>query len=752
MSAADYEPIFQQAAQQYNLDPDLLRAVASQESKFNPKAIGPKTDYGQALGMMQILDSNAKAAGIDPFKPEQAIPWAAQNLRESLDKNGGNLDAAVMEYHGGPNQKLWGTKTQQYVSDVAGQFAAIKKNAGFVPGQTPQQATQAPAGGDDPILAALSGKPAPAAARAPAAPTDDPIMAALSGKPATTPGPQTAPPTVPAQPQQLSFLDRVGQGLRDPLDAGAQLLAHSVPSGVANAVNSATGYVNSLPVIGPVTKALGMTPATPQQLDQGITAREQQYEAARKASGQTGVDWARLGGNVIGSAPLAALAPETAGMGLLGKAAVGAGVGAANGAFTPVTNAGEMKVSDLVTGNQPQNYWDEKLKQIGLGAGTGAVVTPLASALGRAVEGFGSAAQRKLADAGVTMTPGQILGGGFARTEDKLTSIPVLGDMIKNAQQRSVQSFNRATYDEVLAPLGQKYSGPVGSEGVEAVQKTIGTAYDDALSKMTFRATDPMFQQDITNLAQMANGLPPAQKQTFMNVLQTQVFGKLGPQGMMDGQTLKGAQAELSRIARGYTGDASFDNRQLGAAIGEIKNAIDSSLPRYNAADAVSGLAKANAAWANFVRLRGAAASTGAMNNGGVFTAAQLNSAVRAADKSAGKGATATGNALMQDFATAGQNVLGSKYPDSGTAGRSIVGLLAGAAAGHAFLPAEAMVPAAVGMGAAALPYSALGQRLTQGLLMSRPAGSKALAEAVRRYGVPLAPAAATSLLNGANR
>lgn len=549
---------------------------------------------------------------------------------------------------------------------------------------------------------------------------------------------QPAPVTNTAPPAP-SFLERVGQGIRDPIDAGAQLLAHAVPSGVSDAVNSATGYVNSLPVIGTVTKALGMTPATPQQLDTGIQAREQQYQAGRTAAGQTGTDWARLGGNVVGTAPLAALAPAATGMGILGNAAVGAGLGAANGALTPVTDGGD-------------NYWGQKGSQVGTGALVGGIASPLASALAKGVAGVGGLAQQKLADAGVTMTPGQILGGGFARTEDKLTSLPVIGDVIKNAQQRSVQSFNRATYNDVLAPLGQKYSGPVGSEGVAAVQKTIGSAYDDALSKMTFQAADPVFQQDVMTLANMAKNLPQAQQNTFMNVLKTQVFGKVSPQGVMDGQTLKGAQSELSRIARGYTGDASFDNRQLGAAIGELKNAIDSSLARSNAPDAVQALSNANAAYANFVRLRTAAGSQGAMNNGGVFTAAQLSNAVRNADKSVGKGATATGNALMQDLATSGQQVLGAKYPDSGTAGRSLVGLLAGAAAGHAFLPAEAMVPAAVGAGLVAAPYSAVGQRLTQGLLMSRPAGAQALAEGIRRFGVPLAPAAATALAAGSNR
>jgi hypothetical protein len=286
---------------------------------------------------------------------------------------------------------------------------------------------------------------------------------------------------------------------------------------------------------------------------------------------------------------------------------------------------------------------------------------------------------------------------------------------------------------------------------VAAVQKTIGNAYDDALSKMHFNANDPQFQSDITNLSQMAQHLPQAQQQTFMNVLKTQIFGKLGPQGTMDGQTLKGVQSELARIVRGYSGDPSFDNQQLGHALDEVRSSVERSLPRYNSQDAVTGLNNANAAYANFVRLRSAAASQGAMNNGGIFTPAQLNNAVRTADKSAGKGATATGNALMQDFSSTAQQVLGNKYPDSGTPGRSLIAALTGAAAGHQYIPPGVIAPASIGAGAAIAPYTPVGQKIAQALLMKRNPSMQAAGNAISRFGMPLAPALGAALLNVAN-
>lgn len=464
-----------------------------------------------------------------------------------------------------------------------------------------------------------------------------------------------------------------------------------------------------------------------------LNAQNQPYAAAHPTTNTVG----NIGGNVVATAPLAALSPAAATASALGRIGTGAAIGAASGAMTP---------SDP---NSQDSYWDQKLGQAGTGAAFGGGGAALANALGSVIKGASGTAQKSLADAGVTMTPGQALGGGFARNEDRLTSVPVLGDMIKNAQQRSVQSFNKAVYNDVLSPIGQKYDGPVGNEAIQAVKTKIGQAYDGALQNMAFRAADPQFQSDISNLAGLAQNLPAQQQQTFMNVLKTQVVGKLSPQGQMDGQTLKGAQSELSRIARGYSGDASFDNRQLGQAVGEIKNAIDASVSRYNAPQDVQALANANAAYAKYVRLRGAAASAGAMNNEGIFTAAQLQSAVRAADKSVGKGSTATGNALMQDLSSAGQSVLGSKYPNSGTPGRaalmSALSALGGGGAAAAGFGGTALAGGAAAA-LAALPYTGLGQRAAQAALMSRPALAQPVGQFIGQRVSPFAAALGAAL------
>jgi hypothetical protein len=66
----------------------------------------------------------------------------------------------------------------------------------------------------------------------------------------------------------------------------------------------------------------------------------------------------------------------------------------------------------------------------------------------------------------------------------------------------------------------------------------------------------------------------------------------------------------------------------------------------------------------------------------------------------------ATGDALMQDIATAGQNVLPNKIPDSGTAGRLGLGILAGGGVGY--LSPIALAGGALAAGAYTRPGQAV--------------------------------------------
>lgn len=467
------------------------------------------------------------------------------------------------------------------------------------------------------------------------------------------------------------------------------------------------------------------------QIQQTIDQQDAQYAAAHPSDG---IDWARVGGQAGGMALLGGgglAAPES----LAGKALMGALSGLGGTAAQPVTNL------------QPgQSYADAKVDQAKTNALIGAIAGPATGILGRTIAGAGGEAQRRLADAGVTMTPGQILGTGAARTEEKLSSVPILGDFIKNAQQRSVQSFNRASYDNALAPIGQTLPRDVqiGSDAVQAVRDRIGQVYQSIEPRATFVA-DQNFNTDVAGIRNGLAQTAPATLQQFDNIVQNQVTNKLQHGYVLDGRQWGNTRSEISSMARDQTlGNATPDNRALAGALGDLNDAINAGVSRASPPDVLQDLGRANAAYARYKQIEAAAGSAGASNNGNVFTAAQFQNAIRRGSTS---GQKATNSGLNGQFGADAQDILGAKYPNSGTPGRAALMAALGAIGGHAVLPPSVAAPAIGAGAAAALPYTALGQRATQALLMSRPAGAVPVGNALARYGVPFSSALGAALL-----
>ncbi|HXE72196.1 MAG TPA: lytic transglycosylase domain-containing protein [Candidatus Nitrosotenuis sp.] len=116
-----FDGIIREAAQKYNLDEALIRAVIRQESGFNPQATSPCG----AMGLMQLMPGTAADMGVtDAYDPRQNIMGGARYLRQMLDTFGGNLTKAVAAYNAGPgNVQQYGgvppfEETQNYVACV----------------------------------------------------------------------------------------------------------------------------------------------------------------------------------------------------------------------------------------------------------------------------------------------------------------------------------------------------------------------------------------------------------------------------------------------------------------------------------------------------------------------------------------------------------------------------------------------------------------------------------------------------------
>jgi hypothetical protein len=197
----------------------------------------------------------------------------------------------------------------------------------------------------------------------------------------------------------------------------------------------------------------------------------------------------------------------------------------------------------------------------------------------------------------------------------------------------------------------------------------------------------------------------------------------------MLGETFKRVDSELGQKAVRYSSSSLASEQELGDALKQLQALLRDQVSRTNP-DASALFKAADTAWANLVRLEGAAKKTA----DGVFTPGQLSTAVREADKSVRKRAVARGTALMQDLASAGQNVLGNKVPNSGTPERMMMGV---GALGAGYI--HPGIPIGLGLGAAA--YTPPAQSLLRGAVTMRPSGADSVAQLLNQASPMLSPA-----------
>ncbi len=114
---------------QNRISPELVKAVITQESGYNSKAVSPKG----AKGLMQLMPTVLRSMNVqDPFAPDENIRAGVGYLKGLLDKYHGDYKKALAAYNAGPGavDREGGVpeykETKEYVQKVISSYLENK--------------------------------------------------------------------------------------------------------------------------------------------------------------------------------------------------------------------------------------------------------------------------------------------------------------------------------------------------------------------------------------------------------------------------------------------------------------------------------------------------------------------------------------------------------------------------------------------------------------------------------------------------
>jgi len=405
--------------------------------------------------------------------------------------------------------------------------------------------------------------------------------------------------------------------------------------------------------------------------------------------------------NAVKAAPavVRALAPTVA------SAAVGAGTAAA---MQPVLD-GESGARNAAMG--------------AVGGALGDIAPRVAS---RVVQPLAqSAPVKKLLSEGIVPTPGGAAGADsfLGRVEQKLQSVPIIGDLVKRGRDRATEELNVAAINRALPKTAKGQITASGRESITEAHRIVSEGYDDVLSRITVKPDMPFMRQVISVTKDPELSLPPAQQQRLVEIVRSNVLARM-KNGELSGESAKKVESILGSLGTRYSRAQDPDQLALGMALRQIQGSFRELLGRNAAGADAALLQELNKNYSSLLRVERAASYVG--NEGGKFSANQLQSAVRALDPSKNKRAFAQGRAPMQDLSDAARQTIGGTVADSGTAGRMLTAMaLGGGAAGvNEYMDGPAALSA---LALSPLLYSRAGSRYAVGNLPGQQALSGTL-------------------------
>jgi hypothetical protein len=681
------------------IDPHLILRQFDAESGGDPGAVSPKG----AVGAMQLMPGTARDMGVDPNDPADNVRGGVAYMGQQLDRFG-SPQLAAAAYNAGPGrvERAGGVpdipETQAYVAKVApgdADAAPDHYDADVFGSNGPAAAKPADHLDTDVFGDAATAQPAVTYFAGPKGermatwtnPDGSQEIGAASDAPGATAAPGQA--SAPATPAAPALKDDFGLGVKTGLNRPFDNAAMALEFGLGKL---------GIPV-DKIDQALGM-PSAADVADQHAAEVDQAAAAGRKPSA-----WGEAAGGTVAALPTFLLP----------------GGPLANGALNGALNTSHRDVGG-VAGDAAFGAAAGKAVDTALGAVKTVVAPPLQKWTG------------DLAKRGITLTPGDLIGGTARRIEDKLTSVPILGDAIQSARANSVLQFNRAAVGDALAPIGEKLPASVdtGHDAVAYAGKVLGDKYESIVPRLKVEMDRP-FADNLTNLRDLATNLEGDQARLFDGWTK-KVVGSFSGAGKMTGRSWKTLDTELGQEYSLYRRSPAPADQKYASALLQLQSELRDMVERSNPVEAKT-LKALNQGYANLRRVEGAATQA----NEGIFTAPQLRTASRVQDSSLYKRQTARGQAPMQDLAEAAQKILGNRTPDSGTAGRLLQATPQGAVAAALGLPLKPLYsPQAVAIA-------------TRILASPRPAGAQAIADILARSKTPLVAAGSAATVRARN-
>jgi len=509
----------------------------------------------------------------------------------------------------------------------------------------------------------------------------------------------------PKKPETSSWGGRFASGMRDPT-LGASQFAQNMSNPVSQWFANKTDQWLHKNTDGFLGSESG-------DLNKEIQQREQLYQSQLPEN--EGFDEARMLGNMTTGliATKGLGAPKT----MLSSVGQGMAVGGGMAATAPVTK---------------DKYWKQKKTDLATGAIMGGALGPVGYGLGRVISPkfTNKEVVNQLKKAGITPTSGQTAGGVVNRTEQKLMSVPIAGDMIANRRMDAQKQFNTAMINKAIAPINKKVSG-YGTQAIDDAHNLVSKSYDDVLGSSPGFVLDDVANAEISTLKQATKNLSDADISQFNRIYKNEVLRRLSPINGIDSKTYRILDTKLNNLV-----NSNRSKEDLHGALKELKHIFQRQASRTDP-EFAKNLTNTKLAFKQMEAVKNASGAAGLQE--GVFTPGQMVRGIKSADTTARKNYFKRGKAPMQSFAVNAQNVLGDTVPNSGTVDRMLmdVGLLGGAVVDP--LSTTALI------GGGSLLYTKPMQSILNYITTQRPEAAKLIAPAVSKS----MPLLGGSLLSG---